>query len=87
MTIVPMGNRVLLKKDEAVEKTASGLLLAASAKEESTMATVVAVGPEVPEELKVGDRVIYSKFAGEALDVDGKDCLLAEAKDILAIIK
>jgi len=87
MTIIPMGNRVLLKKDEAVEKTASGLLLAASAKEESTTATVVAVGSEVPEEIKVGDRVIYSKFAGEALDVDGKDCLLAEAKDILAIIK
>ena len=48
------------------------------------MATVVAVGPEAPEELKVGDRVIYSKFAGESFDVDGKDCLLLEAKDILA---
>ncbi len=87
MTIVPMGNRVLLQKDEAVEKTAGGLLLAASAKEESTMATVVAVGPEAPEELKVGDRVIYSKFAGESFDIDGKDCLLLEAKDILALVK
>ena len=87
MTIVPMGKRVLLQKDEAVEKTASGLLLAASAKEESTTATVVALGPEVPEGIKLGDRVIYSKFAGESFDVDGKDCLLVEAKDILAIVK
>ena len=87
MTIVPMGNRVLLKKDEAVEKTASGLLLAASAKEESTMATVLAVGPDAPEQLKVGDRVIYSKFASNTLDVDGQECPLAEGKDILAIVK
>ena len=87
MTIVPMGNRVLLKKDEAVEKTASGLLLAASAKEESTMATVLAVGPDAPGQLKVGDRVIYSKFAGNSFDVDGQDCLLVEAKEVLAIVK
>ena len=87
MTIVPMGDRVLLKKDEAVEKTASGLLLAASAKEESTMATVLAVGPDAPEQLKVGDRVIYSKFAGNSFDVDGQDCLLVEAKEVLAIVK
>ena len=87
MTIVPMGNRVLLKKDEAVEKTASGLLLAASAKEESTMATVVAVGSEVSDELKVGDRVIYSKFAGETFKIDEKECLLVEVKDILAKVQ
>ena len=87
MNIIPMGNRVLLQKDEAVEKTASGLLLAASAKEQSTTATVLAVGPEAPEAIKVGDKVIYSKFAGESLEVDGKDCLLAEAKEILAIVR
>lgn len=87
MTIVPMGDRVLLKKDEAVEKTASGLLLAASAKEESTMATVLAVGSAVTEEIKVGDRVIYSKYAVNELDVDGQACLLADTKDILAIVK
>ena len=87
MTIVPMGNRVLLKKDEAVEKTAGGLLLAASAKEESTMATVVAVGPEANKDLKVGDRFIYSKFAGETFKVDEKELLLLEDKDILAKVE
>ena len=87
MTIVPMGNRVLLKKDEAVEKTAGGLLLAASAKEESTMATVVAVGPEANKGLSVGDRVIYSKFAGETFKVDEKELLLLEDKDILAKVE
>ena len=87
MTIIPMGNRVLLKKDEAVEKTAGGLLLAASAKEESTMATVVAVGPEAADSLKVGDRVIYSKFAGESFKVDEKECLLLELKDVLAKVE
>ncbi len=87
MTIVPMGDRVLLKKDEAVEKTASGLLLAASAKEESTMATVLAVGSAVTEDIKVGDRVIYSKYAVNDISVDGQACLLADTKDILAIVK
>ena len=87
MTIIPMGNRVLLKKDEAVEKTAGGLLLAASAKEESSMATVEAVGSKVSADIKVGDRVIYSKFAGESFKVDEKDCLLLDVKDILAKVE
>lgn len=87
MKIVPMGDRVLLKKEEAEEKTAGGLILAASAKEESPLATILALGADAPKELKTGDKVMYSKFAGEAIDVDGQSCLLVEAKDILAIIK
>jgi len=87
MTIIPMGDRVLIQKQEAEEKTASGLILAASAKEESNMATVVAAGKDAPEELAVGTKVIYSKYAGDSFDVDGKECILVKAEEILAIVK
>ena len=87
MTIVPMGDRVLLKKEEAEEKTAGGLILAASAKEESPLANILALGADAPKELKVGDRVMYAKFAGEGIDVDGQACILVKAEDILAIVK
>lgn len=87
MTIIPMGDRVLLEKAAVEEKTASGLILAASAKEESNIATVLAAGEDAPKELKKGVKVIFSKFAGTEFDLDGKACLLVESKEILAIVK
>ena len=89
MKVKPLGDRVLLKKEEAEEKTASGIILTGNAKEAPQWATVVAAGPgteEVKMEVKEGDKVIFSKYAGNEIKVDGEDLILMSQKDILAIV-
>ena len=80
MNIKPLGERVVIKKLEAEEKTKSGIVLTGSAKERPQEAEVVAVGPgalvegkRVPMEVKVGDKVLYSKYAGTEVKVEGED--------------
>ena len=90
MKVKPLGDRVLLKKEEAEEKTASGIILTGNAKEAPQWATVMAVGPgteEVKMEVKKGDKVLYSKYAGTDVKLDSEEFLLIAQKDILAVVE
>ena len=93
MNIKPLIDRVVLKLDNAEQTTASGIVLSSQAQEKPQYANVVAVGPggivdgnEVKMYVKVGDKVIASKYAGTEVSVDGKDYLIMKQSDILAIM-
>ena len=88
--IKPLGARVLIKKLEAEEKTQGGIILTSSAKEKPQMAEVVAVGPgtkDEPMELKAGDKVVFSKYAGTDIKYDGVEYTVMNQSDILATVK
>ena len=92
MKLKPMADNILLKQSEAAETTASGIILA-STKEKPLMAEVVAVGPggivdgkEVQMQVKVGEKVIYSKYAGTEVKLDGVDYKFVKLEDVLAIV-
>jgi len=92
--IKPLGDRVVLRAIEREEKTASGILLPDTAKEKPQEAEVVAVGPGRYEEgklvavdVKVGDRVIFSKYAGTEVKYDGNEYLICRESDILAVVE
>ena len=90
MTIKPLADRVLLKAVEAEEKTASGIILAASAQEKPEISEVVATGPGTeknPMTVKAGDKVIISKYSGTQVKLDGIEYTIAEVKDILAVVE
>ena len=94
MNLKPLGDRVVLKQLVAEETTKSGIVLPGQNKEKPQQAEVVAVGPggvvdgkEVKMEVKVGDQVIYSKYAGTEVKMDGTDYIIVKQEDILAIIK
>lgn len=94
MKLVPLGDRVVLKQLEAEEKTKSGIVLPGQAQEKPQQAEVVAVGPggmedgkEVKMEVAVGDMVIYSKYAGTDVKMDGEEFIIVKQSDILAIVK
>jgi len=94
MKLKPLGDRVVIKQLEAEEKTKSGIVLPGSAKEKPQEAEVVAVGPggtqdgkEVKMEVKVGDRVIYSKYAGTEVKVEKDEYIIVRQSDILAIVE
>lgn len=87
--IKPLADRVLIEPMEAEEKTASGIYIPDTAKEKPQRGTVVAVGPgtkDVTMEVKVKDVVLYGKYAGTEINVDGKDYLMMKQSDILAIV-
>lgn len=90
MTIKPLADRVLLKQVKAEETTASGLILAASAQEKPEVSEVVAVGPGTeknPMTVKVGDKVIISKYSGTQVKVDGEEYTITEIKEVLAVVE
>ena len=94
MTIVPLFDRVVVRMCETEETTASGIILAAAAKEKPQYAEVVAVGPggmvdgkEVTMAVKVGDKVITSKYSGTEVKVDGEEYTIVRQNDILAVVK
>ena len=94
MTLVPLGDRVVLKQVEAEETTKSGIVLPGQAQEKPQQAEVIAVGPggmvdgkEVKMEVVVGDKVIYSKYAGTEVKMDGTEYIIVRQNDILAIVK
>ena len=94
MTLVPLGDRVVLKQVEAEEPTKSGIVLPGQAQEKPQQAEVVAVGPggvvegkEVKMEVAVGDKVIYSKYSGTEVKMDGTEYIIVRQNDILAIVK
>lgn len=93
MNIKPLGDRVVIKRVEAEEKTKSGIVLPNQAKEQPQMAEIVAVGPggvvdgkEIKMEVKVGDTVIFSKYAGTEIKYDGQEYTILSQRDILAIV-
>jgi chaperonin GroES len=87
--IKPLADRVLVKPQEAEAKTASGIIIPDSAKEKPQRGKVVAVGSGTKDdkmEVKVGDMVLYGKYSGTEISVDGKDYLIMKQSDILAIV-
>ena len=87
--IRPLADRVVIEPKAAETQTASGLYIPDTAKEKPQQGTVVAVGPgkkDEPMEVKLGDVVIYGKYAGTEVSVDGKDYLIMKQADILAIL-
>ena len=89
VNIKPLADRVLIEPMEAETKTASGIYIPDTAKEKPQRGTVVAVGPgtkENPVTLSVGDTVLYGKYAGTELKLEGNDYLMMRESDILAII-
>ena len=94
MKLVPLGDRVVLKQMEKEETTKSGIILAAKSQEKPQTAEVVAVGPggivdgkEVVMQVKVGDEVIYSKYAGNEVKLDDQEYVIVRQNDILAIVE
>ena len=94
MTLYPLQDCVVVKLVEAEETTKGGIILTAAAKEKPQVAEVVAVGPGIPEgenkiimEVKVGDKVITSKYAGTEVKMDGVEYTIVKQSDILAIVK
>lgn len=93
-TVTPLADRVFVKVSASEEKTAGGILLPDTAKEKPQVGEVVAVGPgkvkedgsRVPMEVKVGDKVLYSKYAGTDIKLGGEDYVLLSEKDILASV-
>ena len=94
MKLVPLCDRVVLKQLEAEETTASGIVLPGSAQEKPQIAEVIAVGPggiidgkEVKMEVKPGQKVMYSKYAGTEVKLDGEQYIIMKQSDILAIVE
>lgn len=94
MKLSPLGERVVLKEAVAEETTKSGIILAGQAKEKPQYAEVVEVGPgavvdgvKVPMEVKVGDKVIYSKYAGMEVKLGDDEYIIVKQSDILAIVE
>ena len=94
MKLRPLGDRVVLKQLEAEEKTKGGIILAAQSQEKPQEAEILAVGPgatvdgkTVPMQVKVGDKVIYSKYAGTSVKIDGEEVIVVKESVILAIVE
>lgn len=93
MALKPLGDRVVVKFTQAEETSKGGIILAASAQEKPQVAEVVAVGPggvvdvkEIVMEVKPGDKVILSKYAGTEVKIDGEELIIVKQGDILAIV-
>ena len=94
MKLRPLADRVVIKSVEVEETTKSGLILTGSAKEKPQMAEVIAVGPgglvdgkEVTMQVTAGDKVIYSKYAGNEVKIDGEEYIIVRQSDILAVVE
>ena len=94
MKLSPLGDKVVLKQLEAEEPTASGIVLPGNAQEKPQQAEVIAVGPggvvdgkEVKMQVKAGDKIIYSKYAGTEVKLEDEEYIIVKQSDILAIIE
>ena len=94
MNIKPLFDRVVIKDVETEETTKSGIILTSAAKEKPQMAEVLAVGPggmvdgkEVAMQVKVGQKIIYSKYAGTEVKLDGQEMIIVRQSDILAVVE
>jgi chaperonin GroES len=93
MNLQPLDDRIVVRPSEAEEKTASGLVIPDTAKEKPQQGEVLAVGPGrradntgelIPLDVAVGDKVVYSKYGGTEITVDGEDLLILTGRDVLA---
>jgi chaperonin GroES len=96
MNLQPLDDRIVVRPSEAEEKTASGLVIPDTAKEKPQQGEVLAVGPGrradntgelVPLDIKTGDTVVYSKYGGTEITVEGEDLLILTSRDVLAKVK
>ena len=95
MNLKPLGDRIVVQPIEQEEQTALGIFLPETAKEKPQQGRVVASGPgarkdtgeRIPMDVKVGDKVVYSKYGGTEITVGGEDLLILAARDVLAIVK
>jgi chaperonin GroES len=96
MSLKPLEDRIIVKPGDAEETTASGLVIPDTAKEKPQQGEVLAVGEgrwddegekRIPVDVKVGDTVVYSKYGGTEITVDGSDVLILNARDVLAIVE
>ncbi|HHT97831.1 MAG TPA: co-chaperone GroES [Clostridiales bacterium] len=94
MKLIPLGDKVVLKQLIAEEKTKSGIVLPGQAQEKPQQAEVIAVGPggmvdgkEITMQVKVGDRVIYSKYAGTEVELESEEFIIVKQNDIVAVIE
>jgi len=95
MNLQPLEDRIVVRPAEAEETTASGLVIPDTAKEKPQQGEVLAVGAgrfgddndRIPMEVAVGDRVVYSKYGGTEITIEGEDLLILQARDVLAIVK
>lgn len=89
MKIRPLGDRVVIKRVEAEEKTASGIVLPTQAQEKPQIAVVVEVSsnPKDPITLKAGDKVLFKQYSGSEVKLDGVEYILIEVKDVLAVVE
>ena len=94
MKLQPLEDRIVVRPNEAEERTVSGLVIPDTAKEKPQQGTVLAVGPGkrseqtgqvIPVDVKEGDTVVYSKYGGTEITVDGEDLLILSSRDVLAI--
>lgn len=93
MKLKPLGDRIVVEpRDEEVSTTASGLVIPDTAKEKPQMGSVIAVGPgefqdgdRIPMDVKVGDMVVYSKYGGTEIKIEGTDYLILSSRDVLAV--
>jgi chaperonin GroES len=95
MNLKPLDDRIVVKPNQAEERTASGLVIPDTAKEKPQQGTVLAVGPGrraeasgdlIPLDVKVGDTVVYSKYGGTEITVGGEDLLILSSRDVLAVV-
>jgi chaperonin GroES len=96
MSLQPLDDRIVVRPSEAEEKTASGLVIPDTAKEKPQQGEVLAVGPGrradatgelIPLDIAVGDKVVYSKYGGTEITVEGEDLLILTSRDVLAKVK
>ena len=96
MSLQPLDDRIVVRPSEAEEKTASGLVIPDTAKEKPQQGEVIAVGPGrraentgdlIPLDIAVGDKVVYSKYGGTEITIDGEDLLILAGRDVLAKVK
>jgi chaperonin GroES len=96
VNLQPLEDRIVVRTLEAEERTASGLVIPDTAKEKPQQGEVLAVGPGkrsdntgelIPMDVKVGDKVVYSKYGGTEITVEGEDLLILASRDVLAIVK
>lgn len=96
MNLQPLDDRIVVKPGESEETTASGLVIPDTAKEKPQQGEVLAVGPGkrseqtgelIPVGVNAGDTIVYSKYGGTEITVDGQDVLILSARDVLAVVK
>ncbi len=93
MNLRPLGERVVIKMTEAEETTKSGIVLPGSAKEQPQVAEILAVGADIlndedkKDQVKVGDKIIFARYAGTEIKLDGEELTVLKLEDVLAVIE